>query len=382
MKQSAGLIPYLLLLAVAPIAQADDPPPGVALIPIKTAGSDDHGRITVNGRPFFPILMYDVPLDPDSLKMFREHGFNMLSAPAENATTLRNSGFYTAAHAVSTEEVNLDGVLFGVGMDSPALYWKEDLLGKSTADLANMRKIFPGRPIFHAIGYWEDEPAGVFSNKVPTKERYEELVKILDVSAPYLYPLPYQPLRSVGEAVGRANAASDGKKPLLPVLQLFVWKPEDPYPTPAELKCMAYLSLIHGADGIAYYSYNYVAGKEKTNLAREQPELWRSVRSLNAEMKQIGELLLDSMPAPELKVTAREAAVEWRAAAKGDSMLVLLANTSSEPQLVRVPLPSKPAVLRRIDSGVKVPLENGAAELTLGPNEAVGLQKDPSAGVK
>jgi hypothetical protein len=377
MRPFTARIPlYVTLLAVAVASPADEPPSDIALPPIKTAGSDDRGRITVNGRPFFPVLMYDVPIDPDSLKMFREHGFNTLSAPAENATTLRTFGFYTAAHAVSTEGVNLDGVLFGVGMDSPALYWKDDLLEKSRADLANMRKLFPDRPIFHAIGYWEDEPAGVFSNKVPARERYEELVKVLDVSAPYLYPLPYQPVRSVGEAVGRANAASGGKKPLLPVLQLFVWKPEDPYPTPAELKCMAYLSLIHGADGIAYYSYNYVAGKEKTNLAREEPDLWRTVKPLNAEVKQVGEFLLDSLPARGVKVTAGEAAVEWRAAARGDSILLLLANTSSESHRVRVELPDKPALLQRIDNGLKLALEKGAAEITLGPNEAVGLRAE------
>ncbi len=377
MRPFTARIPlYVTLLAVAVASPADEPPSDIALPPIKTAGSDDRGRITVNGRPFFPVLMYDVPIDPDSLKMFREHGFNTLSAPAENATTLRTFGFYTAAHAVSTEGVNLDGVLFGVGMDSPALYWKDDLLEKSRADLANMRKLFPDRPIFHAIGYWEDEPAGVFSNKVPARERYEELVKVLDVSAPYLYPLPYQPVRSVGEAVGRANAASGGKKPLLPVLQLFVWKPEDPYPTPAELKCMAYLSLIHGADGIAYYSYNYVAGKEKTNLAREEPDLWRTVKPLNAEVKQVGEFLLDSLSARGVKVTAREAAVEWRAAARGDSILLLLANTSSESHRVRVELPDKPALLQRIDNGLKLALEKGAAEITLGPNEAVGLRAE------
>ena len=110
---TAGITVCLALLVARGGLPADEPPPGIALPPIQTAKNDERGRITVNGKPFFPILMYDVPIDPDSLKMFREHGFNTLSAPAENATTLRNYGFYTAAHAVSTEGVNLDGVLVG-----------------------------------------------------------------------------------------------------------------------------------------------------------------------------------------------------------------------------------------------------------------------------
>jgi len=370
---AAGTVQWMMFVAATIAWGTEEQPSGIALPSIETAGSDEWGRITVNGKPFFPILMYDVPIDADSLKMFREQGFNVLSARAEDGETLRNHGFYTAAHAISTDGLKLDGVLFGVGMDSPALYWKDDLLEKSRADLVNARKIFPNRPIFHAIGYWEDEPAGVFSNKVPRKECYEELVKVLDVSAPYLYPLPYQPVRSVGEAMARADAASGGRKPLLPVLQLFVWKPEDHYPTPAELKCMVYLSLIHGADGIGYYSFSYVTGKEKTNLAREQPELWRSVKEINAEVKQIGEILLDSTPDPGVRVTARESAVEWRAVARGDSVLLLLANTSSESQKVSLQWTSKLSALRRIDHRIEQPVENGAAEYTLGPNEAVGL---------
>ncbi len=52
------------------------------LPPIQSTASDERGRITVNGKPFFPILMYDVPTDPASLQMFREHGFNTLLAQA------------------------------------------------------------------------------------------------------------------------------------------------------------------------------------------------------------------------------------------------------------------------------------------------------------
>jgi hypothetical protein len=174
---------------------------GNGLPPIQRTASDEHGRITVNGKPFFPILLYDVPTDPESLKMFRKHGFNTLLGKPEVSDLILTNGFYTAVHVGKDPVQNLQGVLFGVGMDSPALYWKQDLLEKAKADLVRMRELVPNRTIMNAIGYWEDEPAGVYSNKVPSKERYEELVKVLDASAPYLYPLPYQPVGSVGEAV-------------------------------------------------------------------------------------------------------------------------------------------------------------------------------------
>jgi hypothetical protein len=69
------------------------------LPPIQSAARDAHGRITVNGKPFFPILMYDVPTDPESLKMFREHGFNTLLEQPEVSDMLLANGFYTAVQA-------------------------------------------------------------------------------------------------------------------------------------------------------------------------------------------------------------------------------------------------------------------------------------------
>jgi hypothetical protein len=75
--------------------------------------------------------MYDVPTDPASLKMFREHGFNTLLGKPEVSDMLLTNGFYTAVHVGKDPVKNLAGVLVGVGMDSPALFWKQDLLEKA-----------------------------------------------------------------------------------------------------------------------------------------------------------------------------------------------------------------------------------------------------------
>jgi hypothetical protein len=57
----------------------------------------------VNGKRFFPILSYDVPTDPESLKMFREHGFNTLTCQPEVSDLLLANGFYTAVHGLGTD---------------------------------------------------------------------------------------------------------------------------------------------------------------------------------------------------------------------------------------------------------------------------------------
>ena len=262
-------------------------------------------------------------------------------------------------------------------MDSPALYWKQDLLEKAKADLATMRRLVPNRAIMNAIGYWEDEPKGVYANKVPSKERYEELVKVLDVSAPYLYPVPYQPVRSVGEAVERANTASGGRKPLLPILQLFTWQTKDRYPTPAELRCMAYLSLIHGADGIGYYSYNNVTGKKGTNIAKEQPASWQAVKQINNEIAEMCPWLLEHN---KVSVVLQEGApaVEFRALGGGGGTLLLLANTASVAKTAVLHFPPDVATkskrsLKALRSGKVILFEGAQVKVLLEPYHALGL---------
>ena len=194
-------------------------------------------------------------------------------AKAEEADAARAAGMYSAAHGRKIER--FDSILMAIGMDSPVLNLKPPLLDNLKADLEKARKAIPNRPVMHAIGYWLNQPASVVANTLPPPEKYESVVQVIEVTAPYLYPVPYQPIHSVGEAVGRASAASGGKKALLPILHVFKWTAEDRYPTAAELRCMVSLPLIHGATGIGFYSFRHVTGKKGVTFAEENPDVIR-----------------------------------------------------------------------------------------------------------
>ena len=186
------------------------------------------------------------------------------------AAALPAQGLYGAVH-VGNKIDNLAGVLLALGTDSPALQFKTSLLDKVTQANAKVRAAAPGRPVVNAIGYWEDEPAGVVAGKLPSKEKYDELVRTIDVSAPYLYPVPYQPVASVGDAVARARQATEGKKALLPILQLFAWEAKDRYPTPAELRCMAFLALVEGRTASATSPTAWSRASRKRTSPRPSP---------------------------------------------------------------------------------------------------------------
>lgn len=256
-----------------------------ALAPIETVDYDLEGLFHVNGKPFFPILLYDAPTDDKTLAELRDFGFNTLTCKSDDAAALRAKGFYAAVHHAKPG-VDAANILVTLGIDSPALNYKTGMLQKTVAANNKSREAVPKRPVMNAIGYWEDEPAGVVAGKLPSKPMYEHVISAIDVAAPYLYPVPYQPVASVGEAIARAREVPGGGKPIVPILQLFSWDAKARYPTPAELRCMAFLALAEGATGIGYYSYGYVTGHPKKTIAEVEPELWKSVKQLNKELAE------------------------------------------------------------------------------------------------
>jgi hypothetical protein len=364
--RSAAWATYLALLSTAPVFGQ----PPTTLPPIKTVGYDHRGVFHVNGKPFFPIALYDAPLDDSTLRELRDFGFNVLACDGKACAALPARGFYGAAHADKKID-DVTGVFMGVGMDSPALNFKKDLLKQVAEANARTSAAVPGRPIMNAIGYWEDEPAGVIAGKLPSKAVYEDLVAAIDVSAPYLYPVPYQPISSVGDAVARARKGSDGKKPILPVLQIFVWEAKDRYPTPAELRCMAFLCLVEGAHGIGYYSYGSVTGRPKTTIAAAQPELWKSVKKLNHDIAEIGPQLLSGTEGKDLTIGKDTPAVKMKLVhAKGGALAVVVnsAATRAEVKLTWQARPVGPVVLQ---NGKQIELKEGVATL---PLEAFGVE--------
>ena len=126
---------YLALLGAAPVFGQ----PRAALPPIKTVDYDQRGAFRVMGKPFFPIAPYDAPLDDRTLRELRDFGFNVLASDAKSCAALPAKGFYGACHADKKID-DLSGVFMGVGVDSPALYFKKDLL-KQVA-LANTKTVW------------------------------------------------------------------------------------------------------------------------------------------------------------------------------------------------------------------------------------------------
>jgi hypothetical protein len=326
MKTTLLSIVALAVLLITGVASADGPKP---LPPIKTVTYNDHGFLLVDGKPFFPILLYEAPFDDASLPKMTEMGFNVLTVhtPAD-AVKLPAKGFYGATH-VAKKVDDASGVVIVFSTDSPAMTYKENLVPKTQEANAKASELCPNRPVMNAIGYWLGEPEGVEKNVLPGKDKYEDLVAGIEVAAPYLYPVPYQPVGTVGDAVSRAKAATKGSKPLVPILQLFKWDTKTRYATADELRCMVYLSLIEGATGIGYYTYGSV--KDPAKADPEAMKTWESMKKLNKEVEVVGDFLMNGHEATGVKAIKNESGVKWRVLTLASAIVILRANPSDKP---------------------------------------------------
>lgn len=107
------------------------------------------------------------------------------------------------------------------------------------------------------------------------------------------YPIPWMPISDFRNHLRMIRYAIGPEKPLYAVIQAFDWEyyrymlgPKvGPLrsPTCAEMRCMVYIALTQGVDGILFYSYDDGPGKWQM---QEHPETWDSVCKIVAEINQ------------------------------------------------------------------------------------------------
>ncbi|MFA5139963.1 MAG: hypothetical protein WC728_12090 [Elusimicrobiota bacterium] len=111
------------------------------------------------------------------------------------------------------------------------------------------------------------------------------------------YPVPHLPLTSAGEHVRYTVEAAKGK-PVWAVLQAMDWRwypqrnPKKPrigrFPTIAELRFMSYHSILEGASGLWYFTWD--------RRLSDAPELWSVVIAVTRELSSLRPVLEDGEP--------------------------------------------------------------------------------------
>jgi hypothetical protein len=184
----------------------------------------------------------------------------------------------------------------------------------------------------------------------------------MDVGIWWWYPVPMRPAQAnalEGHEGGNAQLTAPAwltttisKKPLWIAIQSYQKPSADArFPTPAEYRCMAYLSIINGVKGLFFYTGSGQKdheGKPSGLLNKPQEGHWDYVRKLVTELKEFSPVIMAPTAAQKLILNPTNSAIEFSTRELNGKLYILAANKSPTPQSVTftgASLPGKKSTL-------------------------------------
>ncbi|MGA1875598.1 MAG: hypothetical protein ACMUIA_08315 [bacterium] len=169
------------------------------------------------------------------------------------------------------------------------------------------------------------------------------------------YPIPHMPITWLSDSLDQA-VSQVGSQRVWSVVQAFGGSEHKGsgwprFPTYHELRALTYLSLIHDASGLLYYSYPHASSSQTDwkNLAKIVSELqaiypWLTIPKVNPT-KESPALSLAILSPYKADAEGR-AAIHFALKKRGDHFLLLTVNTSEHP--VQMSMDGLPGQLRQV----------------------------------
>lgn len=342
---------------------------------------DAEGFTVVDGKRFFPlgIYLHNADTAEEHLARISQGGFN---------TVLAYSSADPDAYLDRAQKHNLK-VIYPLHTLYPEFTGKAD----ATSEAARVIKEVQHKPALLAW-YTNDErwwPASFLKMYNLIKEHDTRpafnlaagggMKQFTDIFASDPYPVGRTADLNWTSNVAKANGtkAKNGQAPksFWMVLQTFDWavytnstnKNQRP-PTLDEMRTQSYLSLIHGATGLMYYSYYDMRYAKYPRGAKTQDnELferrWKDVSAMMTELNGIIPSLLKSKKVAVDSVAESDVQVgAWQDA---DQLFLILANPRRQQKSVTVTLPDGWTIKDAEQGAIKSTFANGKATFTLPP---------------
>ena len=287
-----------------------------------TCAIDEHRRVLVHGKPFFPLGMYWSGINEADLRIYADSAFNCLmpyGSPKPAQMDLAHQyglkviysikDFYAGSKYcpkhIKTEADEEPAVRSRVRQhrDHPALlaWYLNDELPTSYM------------PRLNAHQRWVEEedpnhPTWVVLYQVDDVAKY---LKSFDVIGTDPYPIPRQSPSRAAKWTKKTVAHVAGCRAVWMVPQVFNWanyrKTEEERkglrpPTLPEMRSMAWQCICEGATGLIFYSY-YDLKRDPTTPFDEQ---WGRCKTMAAEIKDMIPVILSVEPTKPIKVSSGE----------------------------------------------------------------------------
>lgn len=310
---------------------------------------DAQLRLHADGKAVFPFGIY-YALEPEDLADVSAAGFNMVVVPSRTASTATMDRMAALGLSALISSASMeDGFwahITGKYADRPelagwyALQRPDSSLPPAQpalmADLySRLSRMDPTHPVCLALG---------------SPSRMADYTHCADVLMPWTTPRPVGDLRPVDTMVRYTLQLAAGRRPVWPVIQLAGAaytqdKRLDPAgsgrpPTPEEFRCMVYLALARGAQGV--FCYALTSPSSGTQLAwdarQDAPPLWEMAKAVAGQVKALSPALLEGEP---ITITSNHdpAHLAMRGLRHGDYAYIIAANPTAETVPVSFSLP-------------------------------------------
>jgi len=359
----------------------------------------DKKRICyVNGKPFFPILLYhagehmmnalnnsksaDMPkLEITSmLQDIKDHGFNGAitlfgeeTFPDRYITNTQKAGMTIVPDfgaSVGEDRLKKNIIKFNEYKDGLFYYTVDEPIGKKLQSAMDAYKILsqldPHRPVAAAVNY-----AGIFP----------DANKAFDIMMPDEYLMKYSPeknsIAGLLSPIKAAMEATNYQKPLWAVPQAFGNSDKRflfSIPTKEEVRCQAYFYLLHGATGFAWYAFTSPEPDPNSKYGMwylPDSDLWDEFKTLNSEIIKFSNVIIKGNSKGALRTNNELVHTNyWQIE---NTKYIIIVNPERTNQNVKLTMPSS-GKLSGYFNNEKIDLNNNLLSLNLKPLECLILK--------
>lgn len=345
---------------------------------------DEGNRLVIDDNPIFPLMVYHTFLE--DIPVLAKIGFTMFSArypdnegfslPSRDdktiATTRRfldaakengiflvaNDGIY--AGGGTTTQINRQGIEALTDDPALAIWYGADEPGRT-----RIEQLQPGYTTAKQLGM---RPILSITNR---NDHLQRLGETVDILAPDPYPIPNVSLRDVADTTKYAVNAVAGLKPVWTIIpQYQYYENDNKRPSEQELRCMSYLAITSGAQGLGVYAWDdRNAITKKGWYTKEHPEDLKILETVIGELNAMQNVLI--IPNSPRVLTFSPANPALHAALKedGEENYLMVVNDSRKAEEATL-------LLDGLQSADGVEVHDASVKLTI-REEKVAMQLPP-----
>lgn len=260
---------------------------------------------------FFPLAVW--LQSPAKAEQYRKAGFNTYVAlwkgpTEEQLAALKKAGMKVICHQNESGlrhrgDPTIIGWMHGDEPDNAQSLGSGKGYGppippeKIIEDYKRIRATDPSRPVLLNLGQgvaWDNWIGRGVRRNHP--EDYPEYVKGCDIASFDIYPVNHDnrevsgKLWFVADGVQRLVRWSDGEKIIWDCLECTRIGDLDVKPTPHQVRCEAWMSLIHGSRGLIFFVHQFKPTFREAALL-DDPEMVARVTALNLEITELAPVL-------------------------------------------------------------------------------------------